>query len=311
MTCKQFEYVLAVAKYGCLSQAAEHLFVSQPTLSEAILTLEKEIGFPIFIRSHSGMTLTHEGESFVIDAQAVVEQMSVMEHRYTIRPDFGSRFSISSTHFYFTEAAFARLSCEVQGNYELRHLDSRTLDVIQEVSSGLSEIGFLSYTNETLPHIHRKLKANNLEYKVFHTFQPRVYFSKAHPLAERATLRLSDLHPYPRCVFYQGPTTSRFYEEDVFHLEDWDRNMVMQDIGAVTIFLLESDCFSIGCDLLPDCVRNMDICSVPLEDVPPSTIIWIKRKKHNLSPLGYRFLQICEDALQHREPDASTCHPTL
>ena len=36
MTFKQLEYALAITKYGSLSQAAENLYISQPTLSEAI-----------------------------------------------------------------------------------------------------------------------------------------------------------------------------------------------------------------------------------------------------------------------------------
>ena len=68
MTFKQLEYVLAIAKCGSLSQAAAKLYISQPALSEAIQNLEDELGFSIFSRSHLGMSLTSEGESFIADS---------------------------------------------------------------------------------------------------------------------------------------------------------------------------------------------------------------------------------------------------
>ena len=68
MTVKQLEYVLAVAQCGSLSRAAARLYVAQPTLSEMIQNLERELGFSIFARSRSGMTLTADGEMFVTAA---------------------------------------------------------------------------------------------------------------------------------------------------------------------------------------------------------------------------------------------------
>ena len=44
MTIIQLEYLLAVANCGSFSQAAEHCFVTQPSLSMQIKALEEELG---------------------------------------------------------------------------------------------------------------------------------------------------------------------------------------------------------------------------------------------------------------------------
>lgn len=302
MTFKQLEYVLAIAKCGSLSQAAAQLYISQPALSEAIQNLEDELGFSIFSRSHVGMSLTSEGEAFIADSQSVVEQMAYIEHRYTMQKGKRHHFSVSSTHFYFTQTAFVQLTKGLQDRYTLRYLDSRKLDVLDEVACGISEIGVLSYTEESRPHTIRKLKSCNLEYEILRVLQPVVFFSASHPLAKRETLRVEDLKPYPCTTFYQGPTTPRLFEEEIYQLPEWDRMLVMQDNGAITVFLLETDCFSIGSGIVPKCIQGLGICAVPIVDIPPSTIIWVKRRGHELSEIAQQYLLLCKESLFADEP---------
>lgn len=65
MTLVQFKYVLEIAKTGSVNQAANNLFVSQSVVSNALKTLEKELGQLIFYRMTTGMQLTPFGENFV------------------------------------------------------------------------------------------------------------------------------------------------------------------------------------------------------------------------------------------------------
>ena len=65
MTLVQFKYVLEIAKTGSVNQAANNLFVSQSVLSNALKTLEKELGQLIFYRMTTGMQLTPFGDRFL------------------------------------------------------------------------------------------------------------------------------------------------------------------------------------------------------------------------------------------------------
>ena len=51
MTLQQLRYAIAVADCGSMNQAAAKLFISQPSLSEAVKELEGEIGIRIFGRT--------------------------------------------------------------------------------------------------------------------------------------------------------------------------------------------------------------------------------------------------------------------
>ena len=58
MTLQQLRYAIAVADCGSMNQAAAKLFISQPSLSEAVKELEGEIGIRIFGRTNRGITKT-------------------------------------------------------------------------------------------------------------------------------------------------------------------------------------------------------------------------------------------------------------
>ena len=65
MNLKHLEYAVAVTQYGSIRKAAQVLLVSQPYLSGIIRSLEQELGYDIFIRSGSGISLTPNGKDFI------------------------------------------------------------------------------------------------------------------------------------------------------------------------------------------------------------------------------------------------------
>ena len=58
-----------------MNKAAEKLYVSQPSLTNAIKELEKELGITIFYRSGRGVTLTNDGAEFLLYAKRYMDNM--------------------------------------------------------------------------------------------------------------------------------------------------------------------------------------------------------------------------------------------
>lgn len=71
MRLNQFEFLIALEKYGSISKAAQILFISQPSLSAAIKELEVELGFSILERSRKGVTFTEEGKRVLLEAKVI------------------------------------------------------------------------------------------------------------------------------------------------------------------------------------------------------------------------------------------------
>lgn len=62
MDIRQFEQFQMIAECGTMREAAERLFLSQPTLSHNIKRLESELGCKLFVRSGNQLHLTTYGE---------------------------------------------------------------------------------------------------------------------------------------------------------------------------------------------------------------------------------------------------------
>ncbi len=76
MELHQLRYAIAVAQTGNFSRAAESCHVSQPSLSQQIKKLEKELGEPLFERLRRQTKLTHAGEAFVERAIRILDEVA-------------------------------------------------------------------------------------------------------------------------------------------------------------------------------------------------------------------------------------------
>lgn len=72
MSLRQYEYALAVAEEGSVTAAAERLHVAQPSLSQQIRSLERELGVQLFARTPSGLVPTVVGRAFLREAEVAV-----------------------------------------------------------------------------------------------------------------------------------------------------------------------------------------------------------------------------------------------
>src|SRR5258705_7530517 len=77
MEMHQLRYVVAVARAGNFSRAAEQCHVSQPSLSQQILKLEEELGERLFDRMKREARLTPHGEAFLPRALKILEEVDL------------------------------------------------------------------------------------------------------------------------------------------------------------------------------------------------------------------------------------------
>lgn len=76
---KQYQYLCTLAETGNFHQAADKLFITQPTLSLAIKKMEKELGTALFKRSRTTLTPTEAGEIMLAYAKKILNLEEKME----------------------------------------------------------------------------------------------------------------------------------------------------------------------------------------------------------------------------------------
>ena len=131
ITLQQMRYMLKIAETGSMVAASRVLSVSQPSLSEAVSVVERELGFSLFTRGNTGATPTKEGMEFLGRARQVVLQMDNLERRYGGNQPEGMRFAVSSHHFTFVERAFLDVAQQVgSGRFDLVLNETQTQQIM-------------------------------------------------------------------------------------------------------------------------------------------------------------------------------------
>lgn len=100
VSLKQMRYAVAVARTGHFGQAARDCAVSQPALSQQILTLEALCGTPLFDRLRTGVRPTPFGREFVTLAEAAIQSAEALDAfalRRSGEPERPIRFGLIPT----------------------------------------------------------------------------------------------------------------------------------------------------------------------------------------------------------------------
>ena len=301
MTLKQMEYALVVAKCASLSEAAKRLFVSQPSLSEAIKKLEEEIGVQIFIRERTGVTVTDAGEEFLNAAQSIIDQVVNIEKHFERVNSHSPRTSISVIHYFFMGEVFAELinKAEDKGldSYYIRLLDADTLQVINDVTEGNSEVGIISYTDHNKTYIMRELDKANLDCYEIMSRPLMVFIRGGHPLAHKREVTMKDLEPYPYASIWQSKSSQYYFTEEGIFLPSNKKKIHVSDSGAMRVLLRETNAFAMGTGVMPSDVSRAETCAVEVVDAPITSICWIRRKGMEISEPAKEFLRICASKL--------------
>jgi len=79
MELRQIRYVLAVAKEGSFTRAAQRLNVSQSAISEQVKLLEERLGFPLLVRTGRGAEMTEKGRVFLHEAERIATDIMHLE----------------------------------------------------------------------------------------------------------------------------------------------------------------------------------------------------------------------------------------
>ncbi|WP_055078538.1 LysR family transcriptional regulator [Lagierella massiliensis] len=303
MTLQQLRYIIIVAEKGSINEAAKYLYVSQPSLSNSIKELEEELGFPIFIRTNRGVTLSHKGMEFLGYARQVITQADLLEEKYIKKTKQIKSFCASSQHYPFVSHAFVELVKEYEeDDYNFTLSETTTYEVIENVKTLYSEIGilYLSKYNEAV--IRKILSENNLIFEELVRAKPHVFLYKEHPLAKEELIDLEDLREYPKISFNQGMYNAFYYSEEVFSNLPVERSINVSDRAAVVNFMMGLNAYTFSSGIFPEYLHDKDIISIPVSADEEIIIGTIVHEDVTLSSIGEKFYEILKEyAKRHNE----------
>ena len=292
MTLQQLRYVTMVAETGTITEAANRLYISQPSLTNAIHELEKEMNIVIFNRTNKGINLSKEGEDFLGYARQILEQAAILEDKYKGNGGGKKQYCVSTQHYSFAVNAFVDLIKEYgQDEYDFSLRETQTYEIIEDVARLRSEIGilFLNDFNEAV--INKILKSYDLEFHQLYVAKPHVFISRKHPLAGKDRIANEELEEYPYLSFEQGEHNSFYFSEEVFAAVERKKNIRVRDRATLFNLLIGLNGYTVCSGVIDEKLNGKDIIAVPLADENDMRIGYIAHRKGMLSRLGNTYLE--------------------
>ncbi len=293
---RQLKYAIKTLEIGSINEASKKLYVSQPSLSNALKSLEDELGITIFKRSAKGVSLTEEGMEFMVYARQIVEQVGLMEAKYQQKKPPRRLLSISCQHYAFAVHAFAELVKNyAEMEYELTLRETETANILQDLSNFRSEIGLLYLNDFNRQVLEKTFKEQQLQFTPLFVASPHVFIGKDNPLAQKSIITLEDLEPYPCLTYEQGDANSFYYSEEILSTRYSAKSIKVSDRATIFNLMVGVNGYTISTGVLSRKLNDNNIIAIPLAVDEKITIGWLKHKQMILSPLAMEYL----DYLKH------------
>ncbi|OQB12591.1 MAG: HTH-type transcriptional regulator CysB [Firmicutes bacterium ADurb.Bin193] len=291
MTLQQLKYVVTAADKGTISDAAKALFISQPSLTNAIKELENEMRITIFNRTNKGIVASNAGDEFLAYARQVLEQAELLEEKFLNARTHSPRFSVSAQHYSFAVNAFVDVIREFGANqYAFTLRETQTYEIIQDVSRLKSEIGILYTSSKNEEVIMKLIKQNRLEFAELFVAKPHVFISSKHPLAGRDMLTLEELEAYPYISFEQGAYNSFYFSEEILSTLDRNKNIRVRDRATLFNLAVGLDGYTVSTGVISRELNGENIIARPLMVEEYMRVGTITQKNMPLSRYGRSYM---------------------
>ncbi len=297
MTLNQLYYAISVSKENSLNEAAKKLFISQPSLTGAMHALESELGFDIFIRSKSGVSLTTKGAEFIGYAKSVIEQYDILDAKYISKKGVKRFFGVSMQHYTFAVNAFIELvkqyGCD---EYEFEVRETKTHDVIWNVRNQNSELGILYLNDFNRKVLTKVFSEQGVEFTPLFDCSIYAYLSKQNPLAIEKLktgekIKLEELDDYPCLCFDQGEYNSAYYAEEVLSTRAYKKTIKADDRATMLNLIKGLNGYTLCSGILCEDLNGDDYCAVKLDIDEKMTIGYISRKNSIISEMGQKYIE--------------------
>ncbi len=304
MTIQQLNYAITISEAGSINKASEVLYVSQPSLTESVKELEKELGITIFLRSGRGVSLTSEGADFILYARQVVNDYNELSERFGNSKNIKKKFGVSTQHYSFAVKAFVELVKERDmSRYEFAIRESRTRDVISDVASLRSEIGIIYLSEFNKSAITKLLRASDLEFHPLITCDAYVYLWAGHPLAKKKKITFEQLSDYPCLSFEQGDQASFYYAEEILSTKEYVKTIKANDRATMLNLMVGLNGYTLCSGIICEELNGDDYVAVPFdskgeEEASRMQIGYITRKNQLLSKTGKLYIEKINEYLK-------------
>lgn len=289
MEIRQLEYFVTSVEEKSFYKASTKLFISQPAISKAIASLENELEASLFIRSSRGLRLTARGEKLYHHAKNILHQIAIIKDDSN---DTKERLRLSSYPSRVIASDLTQFYNEHANTLEIDYREGTVQNIIENVSSGISEIGILYISpsqEKTLSHI---LSHNNLEFIPIVENELCIYMGEKHEKYGHEETVPVDYLPQYKYIRGLRDFFSVEHHFDYVNLNEINTSkfqdvVVTNSDHLVTEMLANTDLCYLGINITNHIVKSKNYINSEKKKL---ILGYIKNKTANLSRIAQKFL---------------------
>ena len=210
-----------------------------------------------------------------------------------------TQFAVSGQHYLFNVQTFASIVLSNGGDeYEYAFRDRTTQGVIDDVASGISEIGVLVETTRTADDLEAAFAAAGLEFVELIQSAPRVALPASHPLINADKLTLEQLEDYPYIYFEQEDGAPVFMAEEALADEERHKGIACTDRASLSELIVALNGYTVTSGILVGISDGAGLNTVPLDTDVKLHLGYVVKKGAALSETGENYVAKLESNLK-------------
>ena len=293
----QLENFIAIVEAGSINKAAEKLYITQPSLSRSMKSLEEEMGKPLLERNTHGVSLTATGKIFYNYAQSILNQFNMLERLKDFDEDVVySKLSVSVNSIFLEDNLIYNFYKKINSlETEISILETLADDVLNDVASSTSEIGIIVLNDFQLKIFRRMAEIKDIELEIFDEGPLVIHSHESCSLNTYEKIESKELmsHIYIHLPYDFISNLNYTLQVDEIGLKDLSKTITMTSYHAVLKMLQNTDSFILGNKWQ---VKELKASHIDSREIQNSKIIKyfiiIKRKGIPLSRPAEVFLEL-------------------
>ena len=309
MKTEQILLTLAITREKSINRAAESLFISQPTASNMLKSLETELGYPLFRRTRSGMVLTEKGTKFIEHAAEIERAMHSISQIGTQTQRLS--FHIISVKYGFAEQAFETLCGKYcAGDAHAVDFSFRIVGSLVEsshiIESGQADLAIMMCGKKLYEAGSYYAVNQRLDFAFLCEMPLELTCRRDHPIIRNGAAAFDLFSKYP-CISSIHSSNWEFYAPNFLSKHDIRfQNCITMDPTLLRYRLLQmTDAYLIGARISEEIKAAYDLVSVPLDDFSLS-VVAVFHKSSPKEALINEYIQYCRDCIEKHFEAAMT-----
>ena len=303
MKLEKFKYILKIAECGSMTKASKELYISQPSLTKIISSIEREYNIKIFERVKSGVVVTEAGKLFIEYSKDIIRNYDMLNSVFKSN----NRQNKDELHVWFQQLDFMPeviLKTYKASSSKFVEFDfnkTTRYKIVEAVQKGEANIGILVRTNRESKAFDWKLSATNLDVEVLDTSDVYICVSKKSDLYNKKEIDFKDTKDKAGICL----------DIDSVNKEDWVANssdvyfnfnkvIYTSSIGVAKKLLENTDVILYAHKWIAELMGKVPIRYDKLANNNKyiCELIYIKRKNTILLPIEKDFIENLKDTLK-------------